>query len=204
MMDFDVNTIFHLPKKQQILLFLGLFIVIFFAGYFFDIKSQRMNLQEVESQEIELKSQLDLALLKEVNLKNNIDSQADVVVTLKKWKSSLIKYTELPEAMNQILKLGADNNITFSLFKPLAEVKAGSYMTAPIEVIAVGSYHQLANFISQVANFPRMMVLNSFSFSNENLPDVLGAKLAGHANAGNLLTARIMFEIYIISGQNKP
>lgn len=197
MRNIDINQIFQWPLKKQSIIFVTIFLLVFLVGYYWDITALKVNLQKVGQEELDLKEQLQMVIKKEADLKHELTSEPKIKAILTEWKSKLINPKNLSTLMNDILKIGADNHIFFTLFNPTPEIASDKYHKIPVKVIAVGSYNQLAAFISQVANMPYLVVINQFTFSNENKADVLGAKLANQANAANLLTAEMILEIYL-------
>jgi type IV pilus assembly protein PilO len=71
-----------------------------------------------------------------------------------------------------------------------------TYEKIPIKVVVVGSFHQIADFISQIANMQAIVVIGNFTISNENKIDLLGDKLAKQAVAQHLLSAEMTLEVY--------
>lgn len=192
----NFKNIYEWPLITRILIIGLVCAVVFYLGYWLDTSSLNEDLENTQRKEEDIKEQLKLVISKEEMTKNEL-SQFDMLEKLlSQWQKRMITYSELPEILNQILKIGATNHLHFSLFNPGQEVKEGSYLKVPIKVIAVGSYHQLGDFISQVANLPWIVVVGDFTLSKENKNDVLGAKLAEQATAENLLTAELTLEVY--------
>ncbi|MFZ2315053.1 MAG: type 4a pilus biogenesis protein PilO [Gammaproteobacteria bacterium] len=201
-MNINLKKIYLQPLRVRIIFFLLIFIFVFYLGYRWHLASLVKVLSNAKQQEVELKQQYEMVIAKESILKQELADFPMLQRTLTQWKEKLITYSELPELINDILKLGANNHLNFSHFNPeeekRADYQAAIYYKTPIKMIAVGSYHQLADFVSQVANLPNVVVIGDFSISNENTNDMLGEKLAAQANAENLLTADITFEVYYL------
>lgn len=70
------------------------------------------------------------------------------------------------------------------------------FAKVPIKVVLVGTYHQIADFISQVANMPSIIVIGDFTISNESSNALLGEKLAKQAEAQHLLSAEMTLDVY--------
>lgn len=170
--------------------------IVFYLGYLVDIAGLKKQLVVSQQQEADLKRQLELTILKQAVIRDDLSQFSELQRLLNRWQKEFITYAELPQLIDKILKIGAANHLHFSLFNPGAEVKEGLYYKIPIKVIVAGNYHQLADFVSQVANMPSIVVVGNFIVSNENRNDVLGAKLAAQAAAENLLTATLILEVY--------
>ena len=196
MKNYDLKNIYDWPMRLQLLVFFIVFCMAFYAGYRWDILSMQERIENIQREEGDLKQQYELAVSKEALIRNQTNQVVQLKQLLAVWKSQLIKKSELPEILNEILKIGANNQLAFTLFNPGPESKVGAYIQKPIKIIAVGGYHQLANFISQVANLPWIIVVGNFTLSKDNRSELIGEKLAQQAEIDNLLTAEMTFEIY--------
>lgn len=198
-MKITLNNIYQLPLKKQLPLFGAIFLIVLIAGYLWDISKLKTNIANAHDQEIDLKQQIDMAISKEGSYQDELKQATTSQQLLTKWQARLITPAQLPALLKEILKMGAVNNIEFSLFNPDdAVLKDGIYTKLPINIIMVGSYHQTADFISQLANAPNIIVIKNFTISNENKADELGSNLAQKANAAHLLTIKMQLEIYFL------
>jgi len=202
-MDINTGSLLKWIFKKQLIVFIIIFIIVFYAGYRFDISSLKTKRTELQTNEADLKQQMTMVANKKKAVSQAIGKYGELQAMLKQWKMKLILPSALPNLLHQLLESGANNHINFSLFKPLDDVKAGAYLKVPIKVIAVGSYHQIGVFLSQIANMPYIVVISALSLSNENKADVLGAKLAESANASNFLTAEMVLDVYM-QPEQKP
>lgn len=198
MMKINLNTIYQWPFKKQMPIFGIIFIVIIIIGYSWNIANLKTKILSAQDQEAYLKQQINMVIDKEAAYKAELAQYPTFLKTLIDWKAKLILSTELSDLLKDILKIGATNNIFFSLFDPAdSPVKDGTYDKIPINMIMVGSYNKTADFISQLSNMPRIIVIRDFTISNENKADEIGAKMAEQAAAQHLLTTKMQIEIYI-------
>lgn len=199
MKKYDLKTIYEWSAIPQAFVIGLICIIVYFIGDRVDTSTLKIKLFNSEQQEQSLKQQMGLIINEEQSVKNDISQFAKYNAMLTAWHKQMINYSDLPELLNQILKIGSNNQLHFALFSPGSEIKENLYYRVPIKLIVVGSYHQLANFISQVANLSWIVVVDDFTISKENTNDVLGAKLAEQANAENLLTAGIVLDVYYLT-----
>jgi type IV pilus assembly protein PilO len=196
MANFKLNNIYQWPRMTQMMVFGLVFAVTFYFGYQWDISALRINLSDSIQQEVELKQQIVHDFKKEDLIKHEISQFPGLLNQLDVWQKKLISYSQLPELLNEILKLGAANHLYFNMFDPGDEMKDGLYAKVPLKIRAVGSYQQLGEFISQVANMPVVIEVGDFSISSETRNDMLGGKLAQQAAQAGLLTGEFTFLIY--------
>ena len=194
--DYDLKNIHKWPISLRALVIGFACAIAFYFGYSRYLSTLNLNLSKAKQHETELKGQLQLSISQKNSLQSELQQFPKYVSLLNVWNNQLIRYVNLPQLLNDILKIGAQNNVYFSLLNPGKEMKENFYMKTPIKLIAVGSYHQIASFASQLANLNWIIVIGDFSISNENKNDVLGTKLAAQANAENLLTVEMNLEVY--------
>lgn len=227
-----LNNIYEWPLMTRVLLLGLIFSAALYLGYRYDLTAQMKKLSQAEQQEADIKQQIELVFRKNEIIKNEVARLPELRTALLQMRKELVTYNELPSLLNNILKLGGDNNLFFSLFAPGASVKVAmpepvkiasadnpvsaattapaastdpatpeppkKYLFAkvPIKVVLVGTYHQIADFISQVANMPSIIVIGDFTISKESSNALLGEKLAKQAEAQHLLSAEMTLDVY--------
>lgn len=193
-----LNNIYEWPLMTQVLLLGLIFAVVFYLGYRFDISRQMLNLSRAQSAETDLKQQIELVIHKNKSIELEVSHLKTLQTELEKWNKQLVPYSELPQVLNEILKIAGDNHLYISSFSPEQSmaVEKVSYLKVPIKTIVVGTFVQIADFISQIANLNRIVTINDFSISSKNEPMLLGEKLAKQAELQHLLSAEINLAIY--------
>jgi type IV pilus assembly protein PilO len=86
--------------------------------------------------------------------------------------------TEVPDLLVDITQAGLGRGLEFSLFRPEAERPQDFCAELPISLSVSGSYHELAQFISDVAALPRIV-----TFGDINISGVKDGKLSMQATA---------------------
>lgn len=233
-----LNNIYEWPLMTRLLLLGLIFLLAFYFGYRYDVSNQIATLSRVAQQELDLKQELELVIHKSKTTEQEILRLPTLKAELAKWNKQLITYDELPQLLNEILKIGADNHLFFSVFTPgemvtvplapwLVEAPGGevslykapaapaapptdaaadpaatqlekpiTYNKVPIKVVVVGGYHDISQFISQVANMPWIVAIGGFTINKDNDSSLLGDKLAKQAAQQNLLYAEMTLEVY--------
>lgn len=197
-----VNNIYDWPLTLRLLALTLFAAVVFYFCYSWDISRLSKQLFTARQKENDLKDQLKLLISNQNSLKNDISQSEKLKNILYLWQNQLVTYPALPKIISDILKIGSTNGVQFPLFLPQPQEKQDIYFKVPIKVVGVGNYHQLANFVSQVANMPWIVTINNFSLTDEIKNDVLGVKLAQEAAAQNLLTANFNLEVYYLADTN--
>ena len=64
---------------------------------------------------------------------------------------------EMPGVLRRLTLAGQQCGIQFESFRPDPEVRKDHYTEVPIQLKIVGGYHQVGQFLAEVANMPRIM-----------------------------------------------
>jgi type IV pilus assembly protein PilO len=91
---------------------------------------------------------------------------------LKNALTQLPNEKEIPEILKTISSLGKESNLEFTLFRPKPEVPQQFYAQVPIELVALGSYHNIGIFFDKVSKLPR--IINVVDFNMMRAKDIKG------------------------------
>jgi type IV pilus assembly protein PilO len=91
---------------------------------------------------------------------------------LKNALTQLPNEKEIPEILKTISSLGKESNLEFTLFRPKPEVPQQFYAQVPIELVALGSYHNAGIFFDKVSKLPR--IINVVDFNMTRAKEVKG------------------------------
>lgn len=153
----DVNSIGSWPVAGRIAVIAMLFIAALFAGYWFDTKGQLELLSKERDEETNLRQSFEGKQRRAANLEPLKQQLAEMKVTFGGMLRLLPSRTEIEGLLVDISQAGLASGLEFELFKPEAEVLEEFYAVQPIRIRVVGSYHQFGEFISSVANLPRIV-----------------------------------------------
>ena len=138
-------------------------LVICLAFFWFDFKNQAHKLEVAKKHEVTLKKQLADKLNK-VQILQATQSQLDVASKLfNNTLNELIAPNNLTSFLSNIAKLAENNQLSLKSLKPLKANAATFYTEIPVEIVAYGSYTQLATFISDLANMKRVVFFKNLA-----------------------------------------
>jgi type IV pilus assembly protein PilO len=195
---YDQNNIYEWPRALRFLIVLLFFMLVFYGGYHFDLVALSQRVLAVQQQEKDLKQQLKIVYSEKVTIENEISQLPALKGVLNVWQKKLAQPKELPELLHQILKLGVTNDLQFVFFNPGVERTEGTYSSQPIKVVAVGNYHQIATFVSQIANMPTIVVVKNFTIAKGNATAIASTAPAVPSVTQDHLTAEFLLEVYHI------
>jgi type IV pilus assembly protein PilO len=110
---------------------------------------------------------------------------------LKNALTQLPNEKEIPEILKTISSLGKESGLEFTLFRPKPEAPQQFYATVPIELVALGNYHNVGIFFDRVSKLPR--IINVIDFNMARAKD---AKDKGKGDPELLLKTSCMINTY--------
>ncbi|APZ44755.1 pilus assembly protein PilO [Acidihalobacter ferrooxydans] len=159
----DLNNIGSAPLWIKAPLLLLLMVVIIGAGYYFDTSNQQADLQQLQAQEQQLRSQFAVKARRAANLAVYEKQLAEMKRSFGKMLQQLPNKTEIPALLVDISETALSSGLTIDLFRPDPEKKEGFYAIKPISISARGTYPEIALFASKIAALPRIVTLGDIS-----------------------------------------
>lgn len=153
----DLNNIssWPLPIKIGGIALVGILIIV--AGFWFIIRGELDDLAQRQDQEISLKETYSTKAGLAINLTAYKTQMEEMRQTFGSLLRQLPDTTEVPDLLIDITQAGLGQGLEFVLFKPEKERPKEFYAELPISIKVSGSYHELANFVSDVAALPRIV-----------------------------------------------
>jgi type IV pilus assembly protein PilO len=157
----DIND----PGRWPVLfhaLAIGLFFIILsVAGYYFLVQQEQSpKLERAEAEERELKRNFEQKQRKAANFDAYSAQLAEIERSFGTMLRQLPGRTEIPNLLVDISQTGLAAGLQEELFQPLDEVRREFYAEKPIRMRLSGSYHQLGQFVSDIAALPRIVTLH--------------------------------------------
>ena len=171
-MAITIDSILKLPTSKKVLILIGILCVLVGVyGYLFYIPKQ--NEMKV------LKADLD-KLMKELNEGKMITRDLEkfklqvekLNAELTDALTQLPNEKEIPEILKNISRLGKESNLEFTLFRPKTEEPQQFYAKVPIDLVVVGSYHNIGTFFDKIGKLPR--IINVLDFNMARVKDAKG------------------------------
>jgi type IV pilus assembly protein PilO len=163
--DFDVNDIDWSrvgvwPLIARVCIWLVAMVAVLIFVYFFFVKDLQGSLVRELGNEQTLRSTFQSKAFEAATL----DQQRKLMEAIEEDANFLVaqlpKKTEVPGLLDNIDEKGKDSGLEIISIKLQPEVRGEFYITLPIEVIVVGSYHNLGSFVSGIAGMSRIVTLH--------------------------------------------
>ena len=158
--ELTIENIGKWPKPIKIGVILILSLVVLGLGYYLFIGPTIEKYNTLVVQETKLKVEFEGLQQKATNL----DAYRNQMKIMNERFGAMLRQlptqNEMPGLLEDISKTGIASGLTFVLFAPSPEILHDFYIELPIQMIVIGNYHQLAVFLSRVAEMNRIVTLH--------------------------------------------
>jgi type IV pilus assembly protein PilO len=173
----NINDLSSLPLPVKIAGVLIVCVLIVAAGYWFLIADELEQKARAQEQEQTLRETYQQKKLLALNIEVYRQQMDEMQRTFGSLLRQLPNTTEVPDLLVDITQAGLGRGLEFSLFRPEKEQPKDFYAELPISLQVSGSYHELAQFVSDVAALPRIVTFSDITLG------VAGSKLNMAATA---------------------
>lgn len=176
-MALTMDSILKLPTPKKVLILVVIFCAI--AGlylYFFFMPGQdELNVAQRELSKLESELSNSKAIARDLQkFKEQVEKLNE---ELKNALTQLPNEKEIPEILKTISSLGKESNLEFTLFRPKPEEPQQFYAKVPIELVAMGNYHNIGIFFDKVSKLPRIINVIDFNMTRaKDVKDMKGRK----------------------------
>ena len=159
----DPNDPGQWPVLPRVATLLALFSAIVAGGWWFDWSDQFAMLETREREELALKEDWLNKKRQAVNLAEYRRQLSEIDRQFGALLKQLPNRSEIESLLADINQAGLGRGLQFELFKPGSEGSKDFYAELPIAVRVTGNYHDLGEFVSDVAQMPRIVTLNDIA-----------------------------------------
>lgn len=176
--DLDFEQIAIWPREVRIVVAVFVAIIVAALCYYMLIKPKLPIMDAAELKEQELKLQFEAKYRIAANLEAYQAQLAQIKQDFSSMLKSLPTSNETPGLLDDITYVGTSAGLTFELLNWQQEVPKEFYTELPIEMEVSGGYHNFGEFVSNIADLPRIVTLHDFDLSrpSEGLSLKLQAK----------------------------
>ena len=162
----DVNNLGSWPVPIKIGGILMVCVAILFAGFWFLIQGELEEYAGAQKKEEGLRE----TYMNKKGLAINLPAYQQQMDEMEQTFGSLLRQlpntTEVPDLLVDITQAGLGRGLEFTLFRPEKEQPKDFYAEMPISIEVRGSYHELAQFGSDVAARPRIVTFGDINISS--------------------------------------
>lgn len=195
----DIKNLAGLPLPVKLVGMAFICLLILGAGYWFVIADERDQYSRAQDEEQSLKETYLNKKLLALNIGLYRKQMEEMEQTFGSLLRQLPNTTEVPDLLVDITQAGLGRGLEFTLFRPEKEQPRDFYAELPISLQLSGTYHELAQFVSDVAALPRIVTFGDIVISSP----ASGGRLSMQATARTyryLDTSQMQQQ----AAQNKP
>jgi len=164
------------PWPLKAVVIVALMGLIMFLGYKLVITKSIEELESLEHKEVELRTTFETKQKRASQLVAYEKQLEEMQHSFGTLMQQLPSSTEIPALILDISEKGVSNGLEIELFEPLAEVLKEFYAEKPIKLIALGTYQQLATFVSDISGLPRIVTIHNINLQPEVTDETKNAK----------------------------
>lgn len=163
----------------KMLLAVGVFFIVSLIGFSYLKKQAALESSQLRMRKVLLEKEVYEGAKARGEMKY-ISSHSDAVkVRYQNVLKSFPTESQVSELLANITKIGTDDGLKFISFTPKAAVLHEYYAETPVEISVIGTFHQLAKFLSSIANLSNSVVaVNQFSMTRAAGSDVTSDQLS--------------------------
>ena len=156
----EPDNIANSPLSVRLGVIITLCTLIIGAGLWFDTQKQLIELEDQQKKEIGLKEEFKVKALRAAKLELYKEQLAEMNATFGALLRQLPEKTDVESLIVDVSQTGLASGLEVNKFKPSVEEKKGFYAELPITLVVIGSFHQMATFISGIAALPRIVTIS--------------------------------------------
>lgn len=151
------------PFLPRVIILVVILAVVLLAAWWLDWSNRWEELDQKVKEEDTLKEEWLSKKKQTVNLDEYRKQLAEIDRQFGALLKQLPNKTEMDNLLVDVNQAGLGRGLQFELWKPAPEQTRDFYAEVPVTISVTGSYHDLGNFVGDVAKLPRIVTLNDIS-----------------------------------------
>jgi len=164
----DLDSIGVWPAAVKVILVFIVFAGCLAAGYFLHIQNLQASLQTVTGEESQLRIEFEQKAFLAANLEEYRAQTVEMEESFTELLRQLPSQTEVPGLVDDVTNTGEGSGLEFANFELPEEQVQEFYIEIPINLNAVGGYHDFGTFVSGVASLDRIVTLHDFTITSRD------------------------------------
>jgi len=164
----DFENMGSWPKALKIIAVSLAAVVVIVASYFLLVDSKITALNEAQAQEQTLRMTYQAKYGAAANLELYVQQMNDMEELFATLLKRLPASHETPGLVDDITFVGTASGLMFLGINWMPEISKEFYTELPITIEVVGNYHEFGQFVSRVAELPRIVTLHDFKITQLN------------------------------------
>jgi len=154
------------PIAPRLLSALGALLLTILFGWYFYLSVQLDELDVGQAEELKLKDEFKGKMQQAISLDALLEQRKLVLQYVATMEKQLPSKAEMDALLSDINNAGLGRGLQFESFRPGQVVAKDYYAELPIDIKLIGTYHDMGEFVSDIAKLPRIVTLNNLSISS--------------------------------------
>jgi type IV pilus assembly protein PilO len=155
----------------RVLIAIGVIVLCTISYLFLFIMPQFDEIESLHKENRELQEKLSRSMLQARKLKNTEQLAVDAEKRFDQERRVLPENEEIRRLLENVARLKQESGLTFTLFKPEADVTKDFYAEIPISIKLTGHFHNVGVFFDKLSKLSRLVHINNFKVTHSNSED---------------------------------
>ncbi|KFZ30698.1 hypothetical protein IDSA_09245 [Pseudidiomarina salinarum] len=186
--ELDINELPWWPRPFRIGVLVILALIALGLGYHFLLADEWASYKREQSKEAQLKIDYRSKYQTAVNLPAYREQLKQLNADLEVLLAMLPNDDETPKLLDDITLVGTRSGLKFDRIEWLAPASREFYTALPMRMELVGSYHQIGDFVGQLAGLHRIISVKDFTLQRRDMDE--GLRLSVQAETYRQQTLR--------------
>ncbi|WP_417071437.1 type 4a pilus biogenesis protein PilO [Niveibacterium terrae] len=161
------------PLGPRIVVLLGILLLVLGGAWYFDWSNQNELLNQKRQEETQLKDEWLGKKRQAVNLEDYRKQLQDIDRQFGALLKQLPNRTEMDNLLVDVNQAGLGRGLQFEFWKPGSEQVRDFYAEVPVAITVNGGYHDIGNFVGDVAKLSRIVTLNDIALEVDSKSNAL-------------------------------
>ncbi len=161
----DLKDIARAPAPVKAVVLAVLFLAIVGLGYYLDWSDGLAEVDRLRAEEAGLREVYAQKKRQAIHYEAYKKRLEDIEKSLAALLRQLPNKSQMDALLTDINQVGVARGLEFELFRPGVEAPADFYATLPVTIKVKGEYHDMAGFVSDVAQLPRIVTLHDVNLT---------------------------------------
>lgn len=153
------------PLVPRILSAIGLCVFVLFVGWWFYWSTQLEEIDLGQQEEQKLKDTFKSKVQQSISLDALKEQRKLVLQYVSRMEKQLPSTAEYAAVLDDINSAANGRGLSMDIFKPAVASIKDYYAELPIEIQMVANYHDMAQFVADIAKLPRIVTLNNLTLT---------------------------------------
>jgi type IV pilus assembly protein PilO len=153
------------PLAPRLLSAFGLALVVIALGWYFYWDGQLTELDQGQQEEVKLRDAYKIKMAQAINLDELKKQRTLVLQYVATMEKQLPSKAEMDALLSDINQAGVGRGLQFELFRPGQATVKDYYAELPIDIKLSGNYHDMGEFVADIAKLPRIVTLNNLNIN---------------------------------------